>query len=551
MNYNVHITKKVSLLLLLCLALCTCVTYGQEETSSNTDLGLKSPVHNQLFFNRYLINPTFSLVRENKSYLNILHRNQYASFEDNFQNYYVGFSNRFNERTALGISVYSQREGVIQEFGFNANYATSVRLGSKSRLTFGTNVTYLSEGINKDGVVATENDPSIQEARTENKVSVQPGITLSLGNFDVGLYATDLLQFNQTTNDLITNFNDRSVKASLQYTHTFMATRGLFENARFMPLLQVGKNENDRFSYIGSLLLDLPNYGWLQTTLDETYGMSLGLGFNLNKKLSLGYVMEKDLTDQGTNLGWNHELSLGYTFKDENPDAESAFDYATDKRVDEVVRNYEEQIVQLMADRENNGMDQNSLAMENRLILDELMLRQDSIETTRNEMFNKKFETLIRLVRNEMNQDDKGKPQSKPKTYHTDMGSSAVAYRKPETKAASDKKEYRKDYLDLPIKVLNRSDIVGVKSGYYMIANVYKNKRWLNAFMDRLKKKGLNAKHFYNKENGLYYVYLADFKMKGEAETAFVSNLNGKYRDEKWIMQVDNITATADVVFEN
>ena len=93
--------------------------------------------------------------------------------------------------------------------------------------------------------------------------------------------------------------------------------------------------------------------------------------------------------------------------------------------------------------------------------------------------------------------------------------------------------------------------MVGVKSGYYVIANVYKNKKYLNAFMESLRKKGLNAKQFYNKENGLHYVYLADYDYKEEAKTAFVSNLNGKYNDEKWIMQVDRSTATASNTYED
>ncbi|MGB5822192.1 MAG: type IX secretion system membrane protein PorP/SprF [Saonia sp.] len=576
MNRNVAITKKVLPVTLFCLALCTHVTYGQETgPETNTDFSLNSPFHNQLFFNRFLINPTFSLVRENKSYLNILHRNQYALFEDNFQNYYLGFSHKLNDHTALGIGVYEQRAGVIQEFGFNANYATSVQLGSNSKLTFGTNVNYLSKGVNRNNVVATEEDPLIDEARKENKITVQPAITLSLGNFDFGLYATDLLKYNQTTNNLVTRLDDRTVRASVQYTHALMARRGLFANARLMPLLQVGKNEDSSLSYIGSVLLDLPKYGWFQSTLDDTYGMSLGVGFNLNRKLSLGYLMEKDLSGLGANLGWNHEISLAYTLKDELPKSNSesyAENYSSDKRVDEVVRNYEEQILQLVAEKNkaDDDKDENSLAYQNRLILDEMILRQDSIEERRNAQFEKKFELLVGIVRNEMNhknttnsqKNSKGlygeavvnkdqiAPAGNSQKYGNGRYGEAVANKDDKAPAGLNPGEH-KDYKELPINVLNQSDIVGVKSGYYLIANVYKNKRWLNAFMKRLKEEGLNAKQFYNKENGLYYVYLADFKLRGEAETAFVSNLNGTYGEEKWIMQVDSQVATADVMFDN
>ena len=179
MSYTITSPYKSRLLLVfyMLLLLYVSTSFAQDESSG---LSSRSAYHNQLFFNRFLINPTFSLVRENKSYLNILHRNQYATFEDNSQNYFLGFSNRLNDHTALGIGIYSQWEGVVQEFGFNANYATAVRLGAKSKLTFGTNVSYYNEGLDKNRVITNENDPKVLEANKESKIAIQPGVTLSV-----------------------------------------------------------------------------------------------------------------------------------------------------------------------------------------------------------------------------------------------------------------------------------------------------------------------------------------------------------------------------------
>ncbi|MFH6604027.1 PorP/SprF family type IX secretion system membrane protein [Maribacter algicola] len=540
--------------------------HGQED---NTDLDTKGAYHNQLFFNRFLINPTFSLVRENKSYINILHRNQYATFEDNSQNYFLGFSNKLNERTALGISVYSQWLGVVQEFGFNANYATSVQLGSNSKLSFGTNVTYFNEGLDKNRVIANEGDQEINTARKESKLAIQPGITLSLGNFDFGLYAKELLKYNQTTNDFLTSLNDKSIKASLQYTHYFTAQRGLFTDARLMPLVQLGKNPDGSVDYMGSILLDLPKYGWLQSNIDDTYGISMGFGVNLNKRMSLGYLMEKDIKKENSDLGWNHEVSLAYTFQDRNAEFGVLAENSVDNKIDGIVRNYEEQILKLTSENkklaENNNRSSSkrlesrkknrsnkevspvisvaedasgSIAHENRLILDELILRQDSVESALTAAFEKRFETIVRLLRNDLKQSIDTKSNKSNAFKHTVM----VAETKPErAKAESTKKNDK--FLDLPIKVLDQSQIVGVPSGYYVIANVYKTKKYLTAFMDDLRKQGLNAKQFYNKENGLYYVYLADFNAKEDARIASVTDLNGKYHDEKWIMEVSDNTA--------
>lgn len=561
MNSTNTIFNNTCLLIVLCLFFTGQATYGQQESSN---ISSSSTYHNQMFFNRFLINPTFSLVRENKSYLNILHRNQYTTFEDNTQNYFLGFSNKLNDHTALGIGVYSQWSGVIQEFGFNANYATSVKLGEKSKLTFGTNLTYFSEGIDKNRVVTSESDTEIIESKKESKLAIQPGVTLSLGKFDFGIYATDLLKYNQTTNEFLTSFNEKSIKASLQYTHNFINARGLFEDARLMPLFQLGKNTDNSLAYLGSVLLELPKYGWIQTTFDDNFGLSMGLGFNLNKTMSIGYLMEKDVLQENADFGWNHEVSLAYTFKNNNDDTNYA-DASVDQKIDGIIRNYEEQILQLTAENKKksiqnkkkaknkekvvveNEADTDALAYQNRLILDELMLRQDSIETSRTKAFEKRFSTIVQILRNDVKYNIKAYMQGVNDKQNTVLVTN--------TKERKNSKELNtkehKDYVKLPIKILNQANIIGVKTGYYVIANVYKNKKYLGAFMNTLKEQGLNAKQFYNKENGLYYVYLADFDIKKDAEMAFVSNLDGKYRDEKWIMQVDNTNATAVNMYED
>lgn len=67
------------------------------------------PAQNLLKYNRFLINPTFSTVREDKSYVNLLHRNQSVQFDDNNQNYFLSYSGRVSDRTGLGLSLYTQR----------------------------------------------------------------------------------------------------------------------------------------------------------------------------------------------------------------------------------------------------------------------------------------------------------------------------------------------------------------------------------------------------------------------------------------------------------
>ncbi len=643
------------MLLLFCAVLGLQSTFGQEEAPV---LGTKSTYHNQLFFNRFLINPTFSLVRENKSYINILHRNQYATFQDNDQNYFLGFSNKLNERTALGISVYSQWSGVVQEFGFNANYATAVRLGEKNKLTFGTNLTYFTEGLDKNRVVVADADNKLEESQKESQIAIRPGITLSLGQLDFGIYAKDLFRYNQTTNEFATNLGTKSLKASVQYTYEFIQNRGLLANARLMPLVQVGQNEDGSVNYVGSLLLDLPDYGWFQTNFDQEYGLSLGLGFNLSKKMSLGYLLERDVVNEEADLGWNHEVTLAYTL-DREHNAKGLFaEGSEDEKIDRIVRNYEEQILALKEEMERNkasspvkddlsqvadrevmeamahmdDTEANELAYENRLILDELILRQDSIDAARTIAFEQRLASVVDGLKDELRQNRESLEQNSSVKFSSAVASNdikseiiqrmdaaspltaseietdtrkddlvaeakitaepviknapvvemteAVAIGSEKQDASAEKAYTRtlkfepvhkvlgeiiekpaltenmdadtmKDGAKLPIKTMKKSDLVGVKSGYYVIANVFKSRKYLDAFLGDLKQKGLDAGYFYNKENGLHYVYLADYNYKSDAKTAYVSNMNGQYSADKWIMQVDNTATIVDNFYED
>ncbi|MDP5061654.1 MAG: type IX secretion system membrane protein PorP/SprF [Maribacter sp.] len=580
---------KINSFLIALFLLALVQTVKGQETNAN--LGSSSTYHNQLFFNRFFINPTFSLVRENKSYLNILHRNQYATFDDNSQNYFLGFSNKLNDHTAVGIGVYSQWSGVVQEFGFNANYASAVRLGEKSVLTFGTNVTYFNQGLDKNRIVVGEEDPQLADARKESKIAIQPGMNLSLGKFDFGFYAEDLFKYNQTTNEFLTELSTKSVKASVQYTHSFEHSRGLFTDARLMPMAQVGQNYDGSLYYFGSLLLDMPKYGWLQTTVDEEYGVAAGVGFNLSDKMSLGYLMEKDLSSEDANLGWNHEITLAYKFKDDDL-AISVADNSSDNQIDNIVRNYEEQIAHLIEERDSarksgrkkqdvnsstaSAVSESSLAYENKIILDELILRQDSIEIERIAAFEERFELIVRMLRNDIDTTIKSSLQDFSVEENTSYASNDInndaidfvtepadAFAAATTTATvatttssrrANFKELpvrRDNFKELPVKMLVDADVIDMNSGYYVIANVYSQTKYMNAFMKDLREKGLDPKQFYNKENGLYYVYLADYDYKNDAQMAASTDLNGKYNQEKWIMQVSETTATASNTFED
>ena len=216
---------KKSVLYLLLFVFAIMKVSGQEESPF---VSYDVPAQNLLKYNRFLINPTFSTVREDKSYINLLHRNQSVQFDDNNQNYFLSYSGRISDRTGLGLSLYSQREGILSNFGVLANYAYGVKLNDKSNFTFGANVSYYQSGFDNGRASTVEEDPFLAGLQDQSLLSFQPGFNLSYGKFDVGMFAENLFDYNLKNSESVTEFKDKTYSAHLQYTHQFENQKGIF-----------------------------------------------------------------------------------------------------------------------------------------------------------------------------------------------------------------------------------------------------------------------------------------------------------------------------------
>ena len=367
-------TNKPQLLLLFILLFAFSGMHGQEE-SPFVDYNV--PSQNLLKFNRFLINPTFSTVREDKSYINLFHRNQSVSFDDNNQVYFLSYSGRVSDRSGVGVSLFTNREGLFNNFGVHANYAYGIRLSPKNTFTFGANFSYYQSAFNRDRANALEIDPVLNDLESSSLISFQPGFNFSFGNFDIGGFAENLFDYNLKTSESVTEFNEKTYSGHLQYTHQFKNAAGIMERARLMPLARVRKVGEENLVLGGNLILDLPKLGWVQAGYDDFYGASAGLGFNLNKNLSLGYTVEKGLSSNFENFGVTHEVSLAYSFTPNLTENRVLLENEDDQMVDADAA--PEQDLAL-SDKDLQIAELKEKLAENDAILDELLLRQDVLK---------------------------------------------------------------------------------------------------------------------------------------------------------------------------
>jgi type IX secretion system PorP/SprF family membrane protein len=559
----------------------------QAQEENNPYVSYDVPFQNLLKFNRFLINPTFSSIREDKSYINFFHRSQGADFDNNRQNYFLSYSGRLSDRVGLGFSLYNQREGVISNLGLMANYSHGIQLGEESSLTFGVNIPYYVSSFDPSRAVALEDDPVLNEASESSILSFQPGLNLSIGSFDFGVFAQNLVDFNLRSGESLTNFNQKTFSGHIQYVKELENGNGIFEDARLMPLARVRFEGGEDAIFGGGVIFDLPKLGWIQGGYDQFYGASAGTGFNLNQRLSFGYNFEKSLNNSIANLGVTHEISIAYsfvpnlsknTFMVSNEDEEKKLENTTVADAGEEMKKtetnskldakttlrptnqedrayWEERIAQLQQEQEDSYA-----------VIDDLLYKMDSMKQSREEDMEKRFEMVMRLVKRHNGDDIPDIKAKAQKLYTVDSQqldsvynsiensmNTALAQNTKKAGTVTTPKEEGTFHGGAFKPIEKYISLEGVGQGHYIVANVFKNETYLKNFMEELKRQGLEAQYFKNPENGLNYVYLAKFEENELAYQAYQSKMKGKYQDEIWIMHVENSRYAnwADAIFQD
>lgn len=559
--------KRKLLFLLVAVVFSLPSVQGQEDSPF---IAYEVPSQNLLKFNRFLINPTFSTVREDKSYINLLHRNQSVSFDDNNQSYFLSYSGRIGDRSGLGLSLYTQREGTLSNYGILANYAYGIKLSDKSNFTFGANLSYYNSGFDESRANPVEDDPFLSGFQDQSLLTFQPGFNISYAQFDFGVYAENLIDYNLKTSEAITSFSEKTFSGHLQYTHQFENTRGLLEQGRLMPLARVRMVGQEDVVLGGNLILDLPKIGWLQGGYDSFYGASAGIGFNLNRRLSIGYTMEKGLTNNFDNFGLTHEISFAYSFTPNLTEDRVMLEEGYEEAM--VANETEETEAGEVTEKDREIAELRRRLAENDAILAELLFRQDSLEQNRQRDLENRFEMVMRMVRQETSGDRPDMEERAKRLYFLNnepdalaqqetqkelTGQAGVAAQEPKKEAFAaaipaetktpevtrDRTQTAQNSGDQPferVKQRKFRNLDGVEDGYYIVANVYKGTHYMDKFIADLQSQGIEAGYVENPENGLKYVYLQRFESWDGAEEAVLSGLGGGYDGKLWVMNVDN-----------
>jgi hypothetical protein len=299
---------------------------------------------------------------------------------------------------------------------------------------------------------------------------------------------------------MLTEFGEKTFSGHLQYTQEFENKSGMFEDARLMPLARIRKVGSETYTYGGGIILDMPKLGWLQGGYDSFYGASVGTGFSLNRRLSIGYNLEKGLGSSLNNFGATHELSLAYSFTPnltENVvEAGDTGAYVINEKQES---GEDESLLKRLAELENKYE-------HTQMLLDEMIYRQDSLELARIDDSERRFELVMRSMKREMADESEYAFRSDTRSSTMSVAEYNAAGRsmvkKVETASISaETVDSRKgsgfnDPRDLVIRHLAVAN--GIPQGRYIVANVFKTEKYLNKFMKDMKERGLDVNYFKN-----------------------------------------------------
>ena len=310
---------------------CTQVFYAQDDGV----VALALPVRNSLKFNKYVINPAFSFVREQNKYISFTNKREWVQFANPPQTYLFSYAGRFGENIGAGVGLFQQNYGVLTTFGGIVNFAYNAVFDRDNNLTFGMNLGFYQSGINQGSVITNFPDPSLENIPTNSVITVNPGINYGLAFFDFGVSINNLVAYNLKSNKMIENNPEQSVQAHIMYTGYFYS-RGFFDESKFSSLIR-SEFKKDKTVLSGIMMLTVPKGIWAQVGYNTLFGVSGGIGLNITNQIALEYNYEQAVGDL-VEFGNSHEITLAYRFKNKNKynysddDVETALIAPTKKR---------------------------------------------------------------------------------------------------------------------------------------------------------------------------------------------------------------------------
>ncbi|MEO9479822.1 MAG: PorP/SprF family type IX secretion system membrane protein [Maribacter dokdonensis] len=506
-------------------------------------------------YNGSIVNPAYSLDRNNPSSIAFWSRWQWQTYDGDPTSLFLNYSARLNDVSAAGIGFFQHNTGIFLNTGANLNYAYNIALGEDIFLGVGLNVFAFQQKLADDRFFVP--NPIQTSAENDFILQMAPGINLSFDRFNIGLTSENLFDYNFTTNERNTSPDDRMFQALVSYDFP-VSVLSSDDSSVFRPMLYY-KTIPGLDNQIGLITLLTTNKYWAQAGYNSFYGFSGGIGGRFFKRLSFGALVEVGTSSDLKGQDPTFELVTSYKLGKQQTPAEELEEQliAEEKNKEESLGQQEEVEVASteLTKAEKLALKRESKKQE-RLALIESKRLKDSIQNAsrQSDLAVKQSKRDIKRKRDSLENAKAEQALAEAKALQQQRQKDSIAaVMKREAEAVALAQQRRQDSIAESKALAMRNEVVEVKAGekyeevtkegslepgYYLIANVFGTKKYLDAFLADMKKRGINAKSFFREKNKYNYVYLAKFDFIKDARQARDSKLNGKYTDKIWIFRV-------------
>jgi len=291
--------KKVLIFLLAIL--------GGQLMSSEKLYSQQDAQYTQYMYNMNILNPAYAGSKENTLSISLLGRSQWLGIPGAPQTATMSVHSDITDRMGLGLSVYADKIGPINEQFIFADYSYTIPVGYYDNLAFG-----VKAGVSVVNARLTDlltNNPDINF--TENLKTLKPNFGFGAfyygDNYYAGVSIPNLLrtQYLKTTGDVVTSISKKS--------HLFITGGYIFDLNyiwRFKPSTMIKTTMGAPLSIdlSANFLYDEAfevgaSYRW-----DDS--LSLVLGAYVTDNLRIGYSYDFTFTELNKFNSGSHELIL-------------------------------------------------------------------------------------------------------------------------------------------------------------------------------------------------------------------------------------------------
>lgn len=520
-------------------------------------------------YNSSLINPAYSLDRNNPSSIALWARWQWQTYDADPTSLFLNYTTRLNEVSAAGAGFFQHNTGIFLNTGAALNYAYNIELSDNVFLGVGLNLFAFQQKLADERFFVP--NPIQTSIPNDFIVQMAPGINLSVDRFNIGLVSENLFDYNFSTNERNSSPDERMFLALASYDFP-ISILSTDDSSILRPSIYY-KTIPGLDNQVGLASLLTTNRYWAQAGYNSFYGFSGGVGGRFFKRLSIGALIEvgtsSDLKGQDPSFELVTSYKLGTLVTPEEKLEEQLI--AEEEKIKEeslIAKPEEEEVIvsQELTKEEEMAIKREAKKQERLALIESNRLNDSIVEASRQiDLAVKESKRDLRRKRDSIAnaKAEQALAVSSALQQQRKQDSIATVIRK-EAEAVALLQKQRQDSIaksdallaeaeKQKAELVTRNEVVKPKAGekyeevtkegslspgYYLIANVFGTKKYFEAFLVDMKKKGIDAKSFYRDLNKYNYVYLAKYNSIKEAREARDSNLGGKYKEKIWIFRV-------------